>query len=72
MGTENSKFPGTTTGQPAVESPKRVLDRQMGQPSFLLGGRYLKTGDYVNSAYKLALIGTVRPAAKPVPQRSGP
>ncbi len=42
MGTENSKFPGTTTGQPAVESPKRVPDRQMGQPSFVLGGQLFR------------------------------
>ena len=30
------------------EGPKQVPDRQMGQPSFVLGGQYPITGYYVN------------------------
>ncbi len=33
---------------PAFEGPKRVPDRQMGQPSFVLDGQYPNTGCYVN------------------------
>ncbi len=47
--TKNPKVPGRVTLQPAVESPKRVPDRQMGQPSFVLDGQYPITGYYVNS-----------------------
>jgi hypothetical protein len=36
------------TFQPAVMSPKRVPDRQMGQPSFVLGGQSPITVYYVN------------------------
>ena len=40
MATKNRRILETATGQPAVESPKRVPDRQTGQPSFVLGGQY--------------------------------
>ncbi len=48
MATKNRRIPETATGQPAVESPKRVRDRQTSQPSFLLGGRYPITAYNVN------------------------
>ncbi len=32
---------------PAFKSPKQVPDRQMGQPSFVLGGQYPITAYYV-------------------------
>ncbi len=31
-----------------TESPERVPDRQMGRPSFVLGGQYPMTAYYVN------------------------
>jgi len=55
--TKNRRIPETATGQPAVESPKRVRDRQTGQPSFVLGGQYPITAYYVNSS----------PASRPSP-----
>ncbi len=48
MATKNRRIPVTATGQPAVESPKRVPDRQTGQASFILGGQYAITAHYVN------------------------
>jgi hypothetical protein len=48
MGNKNPRISKSATGQPAVESPKRVPDRQTGQPSFVLGGQYPRTIYYVN------------------------
>jgi hypothetical protein len=48
VATKNRRIPETATGQLAVESPKRVPDRQTGQPSFVLGGQYPITAYYVN------------------------
>ncbi len=36
MGNKNPRISKSVTGQPAVEIPKRVPDRQTGQPSFIL------------------------------------
>ena len=38
--TKNRIIPETATDQLAVESPKRVPDRQTAQPSFILDGQY--------------------------------
>ncbi len=37
---QEPKSPRRVTLQSTFESPKRVPDRQMGQPSFVLGGQY--------------------------------
>jgi len=47
IATKNRRIPQTATGQPTLESPKRVPDRQMDQPSFVLGGQYPITEYYV-------------------------
>ncbi len=57
MATKNRRIPETVPGQPAVESPKRVPDRQTCQPSFVLGGQYPLTAYHVNPG----------PASRPSP-----
>ncbi len=53
MATKNRRISKAATGQPALESSKRVPDRQTGQPSFVLGEQYPITAYYVNPTYKL-------------------
>ncbi len=45
---QKPKSPRESTLQPAVVSPKRVPDRQMGHPPFVLGGQFPITAYYVN------------------------
>ncbi len=52
MATKKRIISEAATGQPALESPKRVPDRQTGQPLLLLGREYLIAYNYVNTIYK--------------------
>ena len=60
--TKNRRIPETAASHPAVESPKRVPDRQTCQPSFVLGGQYPITGNYVNPRSVFKQGWTLAPA----------